>query len=191
MGSAAALIGVSIMSPTTTKQSVPSSPPKRMTVAEFEQLADLLGDDRVELIDGHIVGRGEMKPAHVLATELVNRAIEPVLRSGRFIRADKPVRIPDFNEPFPDLAVARGDPRAYADRHPGPEDVSLLIEVSDTTLDGTAVTGGSITRGAGFPSIGSSTWSTSRSKSILIRLRKVTPRGPSTRASFPLSRRRS
>ena len=68
------------MSPTTTKQSVPSSPPKRMTVAEFEQLADLLGDDRVELIDGHIVGRGEMKPAHVLATELAKCRIVVVFR---------------------------------------------------------------------------------------------------------------
>jgi Uma2 family endonuclease len=30
--------------------------------------------------------------------------------------------------------VVRGDPGLYAHRHPGPEDVSLLVEVSDTTL---------------------------------------------------------
>ena len=47
-----------------------------------------------------------MKPAHVLATGLVKLAVEPMLPNGRFIRKDEPGRIPDFNEPFPDLAVA-------------------------------------------------------------------------------------
>ena len=61
-------------------------------------------------------------------------AVESVLPSGRFIRKDEPIRIRDFNEPFPDLAVAHGDLENYANRHPGPEDVSLVIEISDATL---------------------------------------------------------
>jgi Uma2 family endonuclease len=105
-----------------------------MTVTEFEQLEDSLGDERVELIDGQVIERGDRKPSHVLAMELTKGAIQPMLPGDRFIREDKPVKIPDFNEPFPDLAVAHGSPRTYADHHPGPEDVSLLIEVSDTTL---------------------------------------------------------
>jgi Uma2 family endonuclease len=103
-------------------------------VDEFERIADSLDNDQVELIDGYIVGRGEMKPSHVLTTELLKRRIEPMLPSGRFVREDKPVRIPDFDEPRPEIAVVRGDPKVYAHRHPGPEDVSLLVEVSDTTL---------------------------------------------------------
>ncbi len=122
------------MSTITTQQPAQSSPSPPMTVDEFEQLEDSLGDERVELIDGRVIERGEMKPPHVLATELVKGSIQPMLPSDRFIREDKPVRIPDFNEPFPDLAVAHGNPRAYAKRHPGPGDISLLIEVSDTTL---------------------------------------------------------
>jgi Uma2 family endonuclease len=106
----------------------------RFTVDEFERIADSLNDDQVELIDGYIVGKREMKPSHVLAWELVKGHIQPVLPSGRFIREDKPIRIPDFDEPRPDLAVVRGDPMVYAHRHPGPQDVSLLVEVSDTTL---------------------------------------------------------
>jgi Uma2 family endonuclease len=106
----------------------------RFTVYEFERIADSLDDDQVELIDGYIVGRGEMKPSHVLATELLRGCIQPMLPSGPFVREDKPVRIPDFDEPRPDIAVVRGDPKVYAHRHPGPEDVSFLVEVSDTTL---------------------------------------------------------
>lgn len=112
---------------------LPQSPTGvRMTVDEFEQLDD--SDQRIELIDGEVVWRGEMKPPHALATELARQAIQPLLPVGRFIREDKPVRIPDFNEPFPDLTVAHGNPRTYANRHPGPQDVSLLVEISDTTL---------------------------------------------------------
>jgi Uma2 family endonuclease len=106
----------------------------RFTVDEFERIADSLDNDQVELIDGYIVGRGEMKPSHVLATELLKGRIQPMLPGGRFVREDKPLRIPDFDEPRPDIAIVRGDPKAYAHRHPGPEDVSLLVEVSDTTL---------------------------------------------------------
>jgi hypothetical protein len=29
------------------------------------------------------------------------------------------VRIPDFDEPRPDLAIVRGDPETYDDHHPG------------------------------------------------------------------------
>ena len=39
-----------------------------------------------------------------------------------------------MNEPEPDLAVTREDTTVYADRHPGPADLHLVVEVSDTTL---------------------------------------------------------
>jgi Uma2 family endonuclease len=44
------------------------------------------------------------------------------------------VRIPDFDEPEPDVAAVRGSRHDYGDRIPGPEDIGLLIEVSDSTL---------------------------------------------------------
>ncbi len=74
-----------------------------------------------------------MKPAHVLATECLRRLLEPMLPAGWFLREDKSVRIPDFNEPLPDIAIVRGDFKVYASRHPCPEDVALLIEVSDSS----------------------------------------------------------
>jgi Uma2 family endonuclease len=39
------------------------------------------------------------------------------------------------SEPEPDVSVVRGRRRDYADRHPGPEDVALLVEVADTSLE--------------------------------------------------------
>lgn len=128
------------MSMITPSQSMPSPPPLalpplyRMTVDEFERIADALDDDKVELINGYIVGREDMKPSHVVVTERLRRRLEPLLPTGWFVREDKPIRIPDFDEPRPDLAVVRGDPETYVHRHPGPADVALLIEVSDASL---------------------------------------------------------
>jgi Uma2 family endonuclease len=37
-------------------------------------------------------------------------------------------------EPEPDVALVRGDRREYVQRHPGPADVALAVEVADTSL---------------------------------------------------------
>jgi len=106
-----------------------------MTVDEFERIADSLDDDQVELIDGYLVWRDDMKPPHVLATERLRRRLERMVPEGWFVREGKPVRIPDFDEPRPGVAVVRGDPEVYVRHHPGPADVALLIEVSEASLD--------------------------------------------------------
>ena len=43
-----------------------------------------------------------------------------------------PIRIENFNEPQPDVALYK---RGLENRHPIPEDIYLIIEVADTTLD--------------------------------------------------------
>jgi Uma2 family endonuclease len=39
------------------------------------------------------------------------------------------------SEPEPDVAVIRGLREDYVARHPGPEDVGLLVEVAEASLD--------------------------------------------------------
>jgi Uma2 family endonuclease len=48
--------------------------------------------------------------------------------------AKSPVRIPDFDEPEPDLAIVKGTRDRYVERHPGPDDVGLLVEAADSSL---------------------------------------------------------
>jgi Uma2 family endonuclease len=107
----------------------------RMTVDEFERIADSLDNDQVELVDGYLVWRDDMKPPHVLATERLRRRLDRIVPEGYFVREEKPIRIPDFDEPRPDVAVVRGDHERYRANHPGPADVVHLIEVSETSLD--------------------------------------------------------
>ena len=62
------------------------------------------------------------------------RRIEPALPPGWYLRLEGSLRIPDYNEPEPDLCVVRGESDDYTDRHPGPGDVALVVEVADSSL---------------------------------------------------------
>jgi Uma2 family endonuclease len=134
-------IGAANMATITPPQPAPSPAPLaspavyRMTVDEFERIAGSLNNDQVELLDGYVVSRDDMKPPHVLATERLRRRLDRIVPGGYFVREEKPIRIPEFDEPRPDISVVRGDPELFAQRHPAPEDVVLLIEVSETSLD--------------------------------------------------------
>jgi Uma2 family endonuclease len=126
------------MSVITHPMTSPAAPPLtklyRMDIDEFERIADFLKAERVELIDGFIVERGVMDPPHVLSSEYLRRKLDRLVAGGWFVREDKPVQVHRNYEPLPDFAVVRGDPNTYARRHPGPADVALVVEISDSTL---------------------------------------------------------
>jgi Uma2 family endonuclease len=60
---------------------------------------------------------------------------------GWYVRQEQAVRIPDFDEPEPDIAVARGNIRTYSKRHPGPRDIAMLVEVASTATSLTMARG--------------------------------------------------
>jgi Uma2 family endonuclease len=44
------------------------------------------------------------------------------------------IHLDDWSEPEPDLAIKRGTVLDYGDRHPGPGDIELVVEVADSTF---------------------------------------------------------
>ena len=104
-----------------------------MTVDEFERIADGL-DKPVELIEGLLVAKVTKKPPHVIATENVRDELMRIVSTGWRVMIEAPVRIPEYNEPEPDAALARGSKKDYVRRHPGPADLALVVEVSHRTL---------------------------------------------------------
>lgn len=118
---------------------LPAGPPLadvyRLNVDEFERIADSLEVERVELIDGLIIPRGDVDPPHAVVVSRLRRRLDRLVPDGWFTIQDMPVRVHRTYEPFPDVAIVGGDPdTAYLDRHPGPADVALAVEVSDSTL---------------------------------------------------------
>ena len=115
---------------------VPSEPIWRLSVEQYHEMARagiLTRDDRVELLEGWLVARMTKHPPHVLATGLILDALRGILPAGWYVSQEGPVTTPD-SEPEPDVAVVRGTRRDYHDRHPGPQDVALVVEVADASL---------------------------------------------------------
>jgi Uma2 family endonuclease len=105
------------------------------TVDEYYEMARagiLKPDERVELLDGEIVVMEPKSVAHSWCTTRVHRKLAPL--AGRaFIGVHNPLRLNDRSEPEPDLTIIRRD--APQDRHPGPAETLLVIEVSDTSIE--------------------------------------------------------
>ncbi|MEM1029903.1 MAG: Uma2 family endonuclease [Myxococcota bacterium] len=109
----------------------------RFSVEAYQRLgrAGVLTEaDRVELLEGWIVPKMVHNPPHALAIELVDDALRAVLPAGWRLRIQSPITTAD-SEPEPDVAVVRGGPRERDGRHPTPEDVALVVEVADSSLD--------------------------------------------------------
>jgi Uma2 family endonuclease len=115
---------------------VPFEPLWRWTVDQYHAMIRagvLTEDDPVELLDGWVVEKMPKNPAHCSSAGVVRDALSSVLPSGWFVRVQDPVTLAT-SEPEPDVAVVRGEPRTYAERHPGPEDTALVVEVADSNL---------------------------------------------------------
>jgi Uma2 family endonuclease len=97
--------------------------------------AGILGDKRVELIDGELIEMSPPNPPHAIATMLLDNRFGQALGDKALVNVQNPLRLsPDMedrNLPLPDIVVIKQ--RMYRD-HPQPEDVYVLIEVADTSL---------------------------------------------------------
>lgn len=108
------------------------------TRQEYERLAELgiFGpDERLELIDGQIVRKMTNNPPHVLVHGLMEDWLRSISGPDHHVRSQSPVALSELSEPEPDLAVTRGNRWTYGDGHPGPGDIELIVEVSDSSLD--------------------------------------------------------
>lgn len=109
----------------------------RLSVDKYHEMIRvgiLSENDRVELIEGWLVGKMPNNPAHTFSTERSRETVEYVLPKGYFVNVQQPITTAT-SEPEPDVAVIRGDREAYLAHHPYPEHIVLVIEVSDSTLN--------------------------------------------------------
>ncbi len=113
----------------------PSGPLHRLTLDQFH-LADHASDlEHVELLGGWLVARAPIKPPHRFTTYQTREELARIVPAGYYVDQEMPSSLPRTDtEPLPDVQVIRGTSRMFAARHPGPEDIALLVEVSDSTV---------------------------------------------------------
>ncbi len=73
-------------------------------------------------------------PPHATSCDAAHAMLDAILPDGWYLRPDKPIDIPTVNMPEPDLSVVRGHYQDYAERHPRPRDVALVVEVATSSL---------------------------------------------------------
>ncbi|MEM6772628.1 MAG: Uma2 family endonuclease [Bacteroidota bacterium] len=107
-------------------------------MAEYHAMIDagiLTSEDKVELLFGQIIEMSPVGKAHSTTVKKITGHLY-----GRFVAPDfiigvqDPITLVDDSEPEPDIYVANGPLEKYLEHHPYPEDLLLVIEVSDTTL---------------------------------------------------------
>ncbi|MEM6628762.1 MAG: Uma2 family endonuclease [Bacteroidota bacterium] len=108
-----------------------------LTVAEYHKMAEvgiLDPDDRVELIKGEIIKMSPLNSPHTSPVKRITSLMYQLFGNRLTISVQDPITIEDHSEPEPDIALLAFSKDFYAERHPRPEDVILLIEVADSTV---------------------------------------------------------
>jgi len=113
--------------------------PKVWTREEWHALEEtgVLGDQRLELFEGELLDKmGQNRPHANAVAELMALMIEAF--GLRHVRCQLPLEPSPSDSvhtlPVPDVAVVRQPNKSYPG-HPGPTEVLLLFEVSDSTLE--------------------------------------------------------
>lgn len=111
---------------------------RRFTVTEYERMAAagvLTEDDRVELIDGEIVMMAPIGSRHAGTVMLLTSLWTSRLGERVIVSVQNPVELDGHSEPQPDIALLRPRADFYRNAHPRPDDVLLLIEVADPSVE--------------------------------------------------------
>ncbi len=99
---------------------------------ELWRLGLITSDDRVELLNGQIVRKPEMNPPHLYTLSDLHTRILFQFYNRAVVLNQSTIFLPQDGRPDPDIALLKlGTPR---DRLPLPEDIDLIIEVSDSTV---------------------------------------------------------
>jgi len=110
----------------------------RFTADEYHKMAEngvLTEDDRVELIDGEIIDMAPIGDRHFGHVNGFTYVFSGVFRDRATLHVQNPIRLGLHKEPQPDIVLLRRREDHYRSTMPTPEDVLLLVEVADSSLD--------------------------------------------------------
>ena len=111
--------------------------PHLITVDEYHRMAEvglIAPDARVELIEGVIIDMAPIGSPHGTTVDLLNELLVPLVKGRSIVRTQGAVRLSNWTEPQPDLALLKPRSDRYRASNPGPHDIQLVIEVSETSF---------------------------------------------------------
>ena len=111
---------------------------RAFTVDEYHRMAQagiFSEDDRVELLQGEIVTMAPIGSRHQACVDRLTGLLSLQVAKRAVVRVQGPVRLDEHSEPQPDVALLNVRADYYAQAHPRPEDVLLVVEVAETSAE--------------------------------------------------------
>jgi Uma2 family endonuclease len=102
---------------------------------KMEQAGILAPDERIELINGEIILVKPTGPRHGAAVDAAAEAMIRLTRGRANVRIQGCVVLHNFAAPLPDITLLAFREDWYARENPGPRDILLVVEVSDSTIE--------------------------------------------------------
>lgn len=110
---------------------------RQITVEEYDAMIEsgvFDENDQVELLNGAIVEKMPKGNDHAVLNDIVATLLGEKLSGKVCVRNQNPIRLDEFSEPEPDIVLAVPPFQRYFKGHPTPEEIFLILEVSDSTL---------------------------------------------------------
>ena len=111
---------------------------KKFTIEDYHRLTQLgffQKDDKVELIRGEIIEMASKGTSHSVCETRLERELYKLIGERATLRGQQPIILSSYSEPEPDRVIVKNREDDYLNGHPQTEDILLLIEISDSSLD--------------------------------------------------------
>jgi Uma2 family endonuclease len=109
-----------------------------ISVDEYERMGKagvFTPDERLELLEGEIYEMSPIGSPHAASVKFLSALLNLLFNGKLIVSTQDPIRLDDFSEPQPDVALLRWRDDFYRPAHPTPADVLLVIEVADSTVE--------------------------------------------------------
>ncbi|MGF1535295.1 MAG: Uma2 family endonuclease [Elainellaceae cyanobacterium] len=108
----------------------------RLSIQEYHQIvaSGALGSRRIELLNGELIEVSPETPYHANRNNRLFKYLLAQFAGLADVRSAHPITLID-SEPQPDIALAQLPESRYDARHPSPEELYLVLEVSYSTLE--------------------------------------------------------
>jgi Uma2 family endonuclease len=109
---------------------------RHFNVTEYYRMTEagiLSESDRVELLDGEVIEMSPIGSRHAACVDRLTQVFCLLLGQHFIVRVQNPIRLDEYSEPQPDLCLLQPRADFYAQAHPTPADVLLVIEVADSS----------------------------------------------------------
>jgi Uma2 family endonuclease len=126
-----------IATPKTDRHYFAQSTFRKFTLHEYHRMIEsgvLASGEPYELLEGNLVRKMSRGSSHDAIIQFLTKLFVRLLPQNWDVRVQCAVTLADASEPEPDFAFVRGDDSTFRTRHPAPDEIGLVVEVSDSSL---------------------------------------------------------